>query len=119
MKTKTKTNLKAALGTKQNPPIVEMIPPRIDKRHIAGLVTQYRKLHAQAAQVKSELDAITDQLKSTLNAAQLSNLQGANWEIKLTSYTQSRIDSKALQINFPDIYSQFERKIPCQRLTVK
>ena len=111
--TRTKT-----LGTKKNPPVVEMVRHNSIQTELDEQVKLFRLARIRANAAKAELDAISDQIKSILTTANITAATGTDWEVKLTNYTQSRLDSKALKIALPDVYSQFERQTQCQRLTV-
>lgn len=77
---------------------------------------EYKLLAEEAAARIAELENI---IKSEMKAKELDKMVVGEYKCSLTTVTSNRIDSKALQADRPDIYSEFLKPSTYERFTVR
>ena len=74
----------------------------------AGMLEQYEELNKTIGELKSQQDAIAQQIKQYMGAAETGRVDG--WKVKWTSNTRRSIDSKALKAAMPDVYDKYSKE---------
>ena len=74
----------------------------------AGMLEQYEELNKTIGELKSQQDAIAQQIKQYMGAAETGRVDG--WKVKWTSSTRRSIDSKALKAAMPDVFDKYSKE---------
>lgn len=79
-------------------------------------IKEYKLLKEEAEARIAELESV---IKDAMRAAEQSKMTVGEYKVSLATVTSTRIDSKALQENRPDIYALFAKSSSYDRLTIK
>ena len=90
-----------------------MTTMEMDKR-----VRELRELRRMADELAAEMDAIQDELKAQMTAADTFEYIGTDWRITWTPVTTSRLDTTALKKALPDLAAQFTKQTTARRFCV-
>lgn len=74
----------------------------------AGMLEQYEELNKTIGELKSQQDAIAQQIKQYMGAAETGRVDG--WKVKWASSTRRSIDSKALKAAMPDVFDKYSKE---------
>ena len=79
------------------------------------LVEQYK----EAAQlIEAEQEALRAQIKEALAERATSYLEIGCHKVRLSDFSSTRLDSKAIKTVAPDLYAQYSKTVTGQRLTI-
>jgi len=81
-------------------------------------VKELRELRRMADELTGEIEAIQDEIKAHMTAQNTDTLTGTDWKITWKAVTSTRLDSKALKAEMPDVYGQFCKANTSRRFTV-
>lgn len=85
---------------------------------LLALVEQYKEAAQLIEAAQAEQEAIRDKIKEELARRETSSLEVGVHKIKLTDYSQTRLDSKAIKTVAPALYEQYSKTITGKRLTI-
>ena len=72
-------------------------------------VKEYRELRRMRDELEGEMTAIADALKMEMCDRGVPELQGADWKATWNTVETSRLDTKALKKELPDVYARFSK----------
>ena len=82
---------------------------------LLALVEQYK----EAAQlIEAEQEALRAQIKEALAERSTSYLEIGCHKVRLSNFSSTRLDSKAIKTVAPDLYAQYSKTVTGQRLTI-
>lgn len=81
-------------------------------------VHQLRELRRMQEELSAEIETITDELKSHMEANGTDTLLGFDWRITWKAVTSSRLDSTALKKELPDIAARFMKQNTVRRFVL-
>lgn len=86
--------------------------------NLLSLVEQYKEAAQLIEAAQAEQEAIRAQLKAELAARNTTSLEIGCHRVKLSEFTSSRLDSKAVKAVAPDLYNRFIKTVSGQRLLI-
>lgn len=87
--------------------------------NIAVTVRDLRELTRMAAEIEAEIEAAKDALKRHMTEIGTDTIEGSDFRITWQPVTTTRIDSKKLSADFPDIYSAYGITTTTRRFILK
>lgn len=85
---------------------------------ILEMVEQYKEAAQLIEAAQAEQEALRTQIKEALAERSTSYLEVGCHKVRLSDYSQTRLDSKAIKAVAPDLYEQYSKTVTGQRLTV-
>ncbi|MGN0708406.1 MAG: hypothetical protein ACI4JC_10460 [Faecalibacterium sp.] len=82
------------------------------------LVEQYKEAAQLIEAAKAEQEIIKVQIKAALDERSTKALEVGCHKVKLTDFSSTRLDSKAIKLVAPDLYEKYSTTITGQRLTI-
>ena len=82
---------------------------------IAAKVQELRELRRMADELAAEIDSLQDAIKQHMDAAGVDTLAGLDYKITYKAVTSSRLDSKALKADQPDLYAKYTKQTTARR----
>lgn len=82
------------------------------------LVKEYRELKRMAEEIDAEIEAIKDKIKEQMQAQGVDTITGADYKITYKEVNGSKLDSKALAADYPDIYAAYTNRTTCRRFNL-
>lgn len=86
--------------------------------NILELVEQYKKAAQLIEAAQAEQEIIKSQIKEALAERNATSLEVGGHKVKLTDYSQTRLDRKAIKVVAPDLYAQYSKTVTGKRLTI-
>lgn len=81
-------------------------------------VQEYRELQTMIAELEAEAEAIKDVIKGKMLDDGTEELSGNGWKATWHTVTSSRLDSKKLKTDLPEIFSQYSKASSTTRFTL-
>lgn len=81
-------------------------------------VTELRELQSMIAELESQVEAIKDSIKTKMMDEGTEELTGNGWKATWHTVSSSRLDSKKLKADYPDLYSQYSKTTAATRFTL-
>lgn len=81
-------------------------------------VNELRELMRIKEEIDAEISALQDEIKSVMTAQNVDELRGTCYKVTWKPYTQSRIDSKALKTDLPDIAAKYTKTTTARRFLI-
>lgn len=88
------------------------------ERQIENRVKKLQELEAQQKALEQEAEQIKAQLKAELEEQGVEELPTKNFIIRWKMVMSSRLDSKALKAELPEIYKQYCKQSGSKRFTI-
>lgn len=85
---------------------------------LLSLVEQYREAQQLIEAAQAELEAIKARVTAEMDRRGVSQMDAGTHRIRLQQVTISRLDSKALRADVPDLAARFIRQTTTRRFTV-
>nr|DAG70318.1 MAG TPA: Exonuclease [Caudoviricetes sp.] len=79
---------------------------------IMAELAQYIRMQEEASAM---VESLKDQLKEHMDAAGVDTLAGLDYKITYKAVTSSRLDSKALKADQPDLYAKYTKQTTARR----
>ena len=86
--------------------------------NLLALVEQYKEAAQLIEAAQAEQEIIKSQIKEALAERNTTSLEVGCHKIRLTDYTQTRLDSKAIKTVAPALYEQYSKTVSGKRLTI-
>ena len=83
----------------------------MDSNEIEKKVKNLIKLKNMAAELSEIIDSIQEDIKSEMSLKNTETLNGSDWKVTWKEYRSSRIDSKALRAEMPELAARFTKII--------
>ena len=81
-------------------------------------VKELRELRRMADELAAEIEAVQDEIKGHMTAQDTDTLAGVDWKITWKAVTSSRLDSKALRAELPEIAARFTKQTTARRFVL-
>lgn len=85
---------------------------------LLDLVNQYKEAAQLIEMAQAEQEMIRSQIKAELAERNTHALQVGCHTVKLTDFTSTRLDSKAIKAVAPSLFAQYSKVVTGQRLTI-
>ena len=82
------------------------------------LVEQYKEAAQLIEAAQAEQEALRTQIKEALAERSTSYLEIGCHKVRLSDFSSTRLDSKAIKTVAPDLYAQYSKTVTGQRLTI-
>ena len=86
-------------------------------RMIDNRVKKLQALEAQMAELKTQADALKDELKDELESRDLEEIRTGNFIVRWKTVVSNRLDSNRLKKELPDIYRNYLKESSSHRFT--
>ena len=81
-------------------------------------VQELRELKRMQDELAAEIEAIQDEIKAHMTAQDADTLTGIDWKITWKAVTSSRLDSKALKAELPEVAARFTKPSTARRFVL-
>ena len=81
-------------------------------------VAELRELRRMADELAGEIAATEDELKAYMTANNADELHGPSFKITWREVTSSRLDSKALKAEAPELWQRFTKQTTTRRFII-
>lgn len=85
---------------------------------ILKMVEQYKEAAQLIEAAQAEQEKLKAAIKAELAERNATYLEIGCHKVRLSDYSQTRLDSKAIKAVAPDLYEQYSKTVTGQRLTV-
>lgn len=85
---------------------------------ILKMVEQYKEAAQLIEMAQAEQEQLKAEIKAALAERSTNYLEVGCHKVRLSDYSQTRLDSKAIKAVAPDLYEQYSKTVTGQRLTV-
>lgn len=82
------------------------------------LVEQYKEAAQLIEAAQAEQEVLKIQIKEALAERSTSYLEVGCHKVRLTEFSSTRLDSKAVKAVAPELYEQYSKTVSGQRLTI-
>ena len=86
--------------------------------NLLDLIIQYKEAAQLIDAAQAEQEIIKAQIKAEMAARNTSDLQVGCHKVKLSDFTSTRLDSKAIKAVAPALFEQYSKTVTGQRLTI-
>ena len=88
------------------------------ERQIENRVKKLQELEAQQKMLEKEAEAIKDELKTELETQAIDELKTKFFIIRWKMVISTKLDSKSLKADLPEIYSKYCKESSSKRFTI-
>lgn len=85
---------------------------------VLAMVEQYKEAAQLIEAAQAEQEQLKIQIREALAERSTNYLEVGCHKVRLSDYSQTRLDSKAIKAVAPDLYEQYSKTVTGQRLTV-
>lgn len=85
---------------------------------LLSLVEQYKEAQQLAEAAQAEMDVLKAQIKAEMDARGTDRMDVGTHKVTVSTYTTSRLDSKALKAAAPELAARFTKTMTAQRFVV-
>lgn len=86
--------------------------------NLLDLIIQYKEAAQLIETAQAEQETIKAQIKAEMAQRNTSDLQVGCHKVKLSDFTSTRLDSKAIKAVAPALFTQYSKVVTGQRLTI-
>ena len=86
--------------------------------NLLDLIIQYKEAAQLIETAQAEQETIKAQIKAEMAQRNTSDLQVGCHKVKLSDFTSTRLDSKAIKTVAPALFAQYSKVVTGQRLTI-
>ena len=86
--------------------------------NLLDLIIQYKEAAQLIETAQAEQETIKAQIKAEMAQRKTSGLQVGCHKVKLSDFTSTRLDSKAIKAVAPALFTQYSKVVTGQRLTI-
>ena len=90
----------------------------MSKQEIESKVQEIRELKRMQEELSAELEALTCEIKTHMDAEGVDTISGTDWKVTYKAVTSSRIDTGALKKALPDLAQQFTKTTTARRFCI-
>lgn len=87
----------------------------MSQNELSAKIRELRELKRMQEELSGEIEAIQDDIKQHMDAAQVDTLSGNDWKVTYKAVTSSRLDTSALKKALPDIAAQYTKTTTSRR----
>lgn len=81
-------------------------------------VKKYHELKADIDLLSAEAAALADEIKAEMDAREVSEVMAGDLKATYKKFTTTRLDSKSLKTEMPDLYNRYSITAPATRFMV-
>ena len=85
---------------------------------LSAKVNELRELRRMSDEIAAEIDAIQDEIKKHMTAANVDTLAGTDFKITWKPVTASRFDTVAFKRENPELSARYTRTTTSRRFTI-
>ena len=86
--------------------------------NLLDLIVQYKEAAQLVETAQAEQETIKAQIKAEMAQRNTNDLQVGCHKVKLSDFTSTRLDSKAIKAVAPALFTQYSKVVTGQRLTI-
>ena len=90
----------------------------MSQNELTAKIRELRELKRMQEELSGEIEAIQDDIKQHMDAAQADTLTGADYKVTYKAVTSSRLDTSALKKALPDIAERFTKQTTTKRFVI-
>jgi len=90
----------------------------MSQNELSAKIRELRELKRLQEELSGEIEAIQDDIKQHMDAAQVDTLSGNDWKVTYKAVTSSRLDTTALKKVLPDIAAQYTKTTTTRRFLI-
>jgi len=90
----------------------------MSQNELSAKIRELRELKRLQEELFGEIEAIQDDIKRHMDAAQVDTLSGNDWKVTYKTVTSSRLDTTALKKALPDIAAQYTKTTTTRRFLI-
>lgn len=88
------------------------------QNELSAKIRELRELKRLQEELSGEIEAIQDDIKQHMDAAQVDTLSGNDWKVTYKAVISSRLDTAAIKRYHPDITEQFTKTVTTRRFLI-
>lgn len=81
-------------------------------------IDELRELMRMKEELEAEITTLQDEIKAVMTAENTDELRGTDYKITWKQYQTSRIDSKALKADLPEVAAKYTRTTTARRFLI-
>ena len=85
---------------------------------ITEKIRKLKEAQAFAAEIAAEIETLQDEIKAEMTTRNTATLQADIFTVRWTTVKSSRLDSKALKAEQPELYARYTKTTETRRFTV-
>lgn len=85
---------------------------------ITEKIRKLKEAQAFAAEIAAEIETLQDEIKAEMTTRNTDTLQADIFTVRWTTVKSSRLDSKALKAEQPELYARYTKTTETRRFTV-
>ena len=78
-------------------------------------VKELRELRRMADELAGEIESLQDEIKAEMTAREVDTLTGFDWKVTYKAVKSSRLDSKALKAELPEVAARYMKETTSRR----
>ena len=82
---------------------------------INAKVKELRELRRMADELAGEIESLQDEIKAEMTAREVDTLTGFDWKVTYKTVKSSRLDSKALKAELPEVAARYMKETTSRR----
>ena len=86
--------------------------------NLLDLIIQYKQAAQLIETAQAEQETIKTQIRAEMAQRNTNDLQVGCHKVKLSDFTSTRLDSKAIKAVVPALFTQYSKVVTGQRLTI-
>ena len=86
---------------------------------ITEKVLQLKEAQALAAEIAAEIETLQDEIQAEMTARNAEELQADIFTVRWSTVKTTRLDSKALKAEQPELYTRYSKPTETRRFTVQ
>lgn len=90
----------------------------MSQNELSTKIRELRELKRLQEDLSGEIEAIQDDIKQHMDAAQVDTLTGSDYKVTYKAVTSSRLDTTALKKALPDIAAQYTKTSTTRRFLI-
>ena len=87
-------------------------------QEMQGKVARLVELREMVAELNDELSAIEGEIKDEMSAQEADKLFVGPYKVMWTPYTSTRLDSKAIKSELPDLWKRYSVEVSTKRFSI-
>ncbi len=78
-------------------------------------VKELRELRRMSDELAGEIESLQDEIKAEMTAREVDTLTGFDWKVTYKTVKSSRLDSKALKAELPEVAARYMKETTSRR----
>lgn len=90
----------------------------MSERMLLNRVNKLKALEEQARAIEKQMEELKDEIKADMEAKGTEEAQAGDWIVRWSTVISSRLDSKALKAELPELAARFTRQTQSRRFSI-